>query len=135
MFTAKVYKICIASASGAMKEERIAQDVVARWNCQNGEEKGVIFLQVPQETEPDIYMSMIDSFVDTTKIDAAIATGARVVLLFSSYHDMNNTMESELNTFAVFREKVQASCVCIDYKNSAVFEQRFTDYLNSVNTK
>ena len=78
---------------------------------------------------------MIDSFVDTTKIDAAIATGTRVVLLFSSYHDMNNTMESELNTFAVFREKVQASCVCIDYKNSAVFEQRFTDYLNSVNTK
>lgn len=37
MFTAKVYKICIASASGAMKEERIAQDVVARWNCHNGE--------------------------------------------------------------------------------------------------
>ena len=42
MFTAKVYKICIASASGTMKEERIAQDVLARWNCQHGEEKGVI---------------------------------------------------------------------------------------------
>lgn len=67
MFTAKVYKICIASASGAMKEERIAQDVVSRWNCQNGEEKGVIFLQVPQEMEPDIYMSMISSFVGTKK--------------------------------------------------------------------
>lgn len=47
MFTAKVYKICIASASGAMKEERVAHDVVARWNCQQGGERGVIFLQVP----------------------------------------------------------------------------------------
>lgn len=44
-------------------------------------------------------------------------------------------MESELNTIADFREKVQASCVCIDDKNSAVFEQRFTDYFKSVNTK
>ena len=42
MFTAKVYKICIASASGAMKEERVAQDTVIRWNCQNGEGRGVI---------------------------------------------------------------------------------------------
>ena len=41
MFTAKVYKICVASASGAMKEERVAQDIVAKWNCQNGEGCGV----------------------------------------------------------------------------------------------
>lgn len=33
MFTAKEYKICIARTSGAMKEERIAQDTVAKWNC------------------------------------------------------------------------------------------------------
>ena len=57
MFTAKVYRICIASASGAMKEERVALDVVARWNCQHGEKKEVIFLQVPQEMTPDIYVS------------------------------------------------------------------------------
>lgn len=135
MFTAKVYKICIASASGSMKEERIAQDVVARWNCQNVEERGIIFLQVPQEMTPDVYVSMIDNFVDAAKIDVTFATGARVVLFFAEYHDANNTMESELKAVADFREKVQASCVCIDYKNSAVFEQLFTDYLNSVNTK
>lgn len=94
MFTAKVYKISIASASGAMKEERIAQDVVALWNCQYGQEKGVIFLQVPQEMSPDVYVFLIDNFVDTAKIDSVIATGARVVLFFATYHDANNTMAS-----------------------------------------
>lgn len=107
MFTAKIYKICIASASGAMKEERIAQDVVAHWNCQNGETKGVIYLQVPQEMAPDVYVFVVDNFVDTAKIDAAIATGARVVLFFAEYHDANNTMASELKTIVDFREKIQ----------------------------
>lgn len=132
MFTAKIYKICIASASGAMKEERIAQDVVARWNCQNGETKGVIYLQVPQEMAPDVYVFVVDNFVDTAKIDAAIATGARVVLFFAEYHDANNTMASELKTIVDFREKIQNSCVCIDYKNSAEFVQRFTEFLESL---
>lgn len=132
MFTAKIYKICIASASGAMKEERIAQDVVARWNCQNGETKGTIYLQVPQEMAPDVYVFVVDNFVDTAKIDAAIATGARVVLFFADYHDANNTMASELKTIVDFREKIQNSCVCIDYKNSAEFVQRFTEFLESL---
>ena len=77
MYAAKVYKICIASASGAMKEERFAKDVMAKWNCQNGEETGVIYLQVPQEMAPDVFVFLIDNFVDTAKIDAAIATGEK----------------------------------------------------------
>lgn len=132
MFTAKIYKICIASASGAMKEERIAQDVVDRWNCLHGEEKEVIFLQMPQEMAPDVYVFVVDNFVDTAKIDAAIATGARVVLFFAEYHDANNTMASELKTIVDFREKIQNSSVCIDYKNSAEFVQRFTEFLESL---
>lgn len=35
MFTAKVYKICIPSASVAMKEERIAHDDMSQWNRRN----------------------------------------------------------------------------------------------------
>lgn len=114
-----------------MKEERIAQDVLARWNCQHGEEKGVIFLQVPQEAAPDAYVFLIDNFVDTTKIDAAIATGARAVLFFTSFHDANNTMASELKAVADYSEKVQAICFCIDNKSKTDFEQRFTAYLSS----
>lgn len=53
MFTAKVYKICIASAGGALQELHIAQDTVAKWNCQRGEECGAVFLQVPKDASPD----------------------------------------------------------------------------------
>lgn len=133
MFTAKVYKICIASASGAMKEERIAQDVVSRWNCQHGEEKGVVFLSVPQETASDIYVFLIDNFVDTAKIEAAIATTeTRVVLFFTSFHDVNNTMASELKAVADFREKVQTRCTCLDFKDCREFELLLPEVLNQV---
>ena len=64
MFTAKVYKIFIASASGAMKEERVAQDIVAKWNCQNGEGCGVVFMQVPLNDSPDVCVFVIDNYVD-----------------------------------------------------------------------
>lgn len=132
MFTAKVYKICIASASGAMKEERVARDVVARWNCQYGEEKGVVYLQVPQETTPDVYVFLIDNFVDTAKIDAAFATGARVVLFFAKFHDVNNTMASELKAVADYREKVQTRCTCLDFKDCREFELTLSEVLNQV---
>ena len=130
MYSARVYKTCIACASGAMKEERVAHDVVARWNCQQGEERGVIFLQVPQETAPDVYVFLIDNFVDTAKIDSAIATGARVVLFFATYHYANNTMASELKAVADFSEKVQTRCTCLDFKDCREFEQALSAMLS-----
>lgn len=130
MFTAKVYKICIASANGVMKEERIAQDVVARRNCQNGEGSGVIYLQVPQEAAPDAYVFLIYNFVDAAKIDVAIATGARVVLFFTSFHDVNNTMASELKAVADFRKKIQMRCTCLDFKDSREFEKALSAMLS-----
>lgn len=105
-----------------MKEERVAQDVVARWNCQQGEERGVIFLQVPQETAPDVYVFLIDNIVDIAKIDTASATGAKVVLFFSMYHYTQNTMSSKIKSIEERRDRIQANCFRVDYKNCAGFE-------------
>lgn len=132
MFTAKVYKICIASPSGAMKEERIAQDVVAKWNCQNGEGCGVVFMQVPLNDFPDVCVFVIDNYVDAKKVESVIATGANIALFFSMCHDPQNTMGSEIKAIEELRERVQASCVCVDYKNNAYFEKRIIEYLDSV---
>ncbi len=131
IFTAKVYKICVASASGAMKEERIAQDMVACWNCQNGEAKEVIYLQVPQEMAPDVNVFLIDNFVDSLVIDAAIATGVNVAVFFLIFHDPRNTISSEIEAIEKLRERIQDSCVCIDYNGSSDFEQRFNEHLDS----
>ena len=75
---------------------------------------------------------IIDNFVDTAKIDAAIATGARVFLFFATYHDANNTMESELKAVADFRNYVKSKCACFDYKDSQGFELAFSEVFNQV---
>lgn len=74
-------------------------------------------------------MFLIDNFVDTAKIDAAIATGARVVLFFAKFHDVNNTMASELKAVADYREKVESVCTCLDYKDRQGFELALSEVL------
>lgn len=98
----------------------------------------MVFLTIPNNYRgitPDIYIFVIDNYMDESKVRTSIQTGAKVMLFFNSHHDANNTMASELRSIADFREKVQVSCVCIDYKNSAELDQRFTEYLNSMITK
>ena len=78
------------------------------------------------------YTILIDNSVYTAKIDVAIATGAKVVLFFSTYHDTNNTMESEFKAVADFRDKVQTRCTCLDYKDGHGFELKLSEVLNKV---
>ena len=71
---------------------------------------------------PDIYIFAIDNYVDEQKVEAAIQTGAKVMLFFSSHHDEKNTIESEVKKIAAFRTKVQDKCVCVDYNSKGNFE-------------
>ena len=81
---------------------------------------------------PDVYVFVIDNFMDTAMIESAIATGARVILFFAEYHDANNTMESELKAIADFREKVKSNCACLDYKDKNGFEVALLEALNQI---
>ena len=126
MFNAKVYTISIPSSGVALEEEHIARDVIARWNIEEGEKHGVAFLIVPNNYSgitPDIFIFTIDNYVDEQKVEAAIATGAKVMLFFRSHHDEKNTMESEVKRIDAFREKVQGKCVCVEYNNNSQFEE------------
>ena len=80
---------------------------------------------------PDVYVFVVDNFVETKKIKVAVAAGVNVALFFSMYYDPQNTMDSEIKTIDELRERMKESCVCIDYKNDSEFEQRFTGYLDS----
>lgn len=122
MFQAKVYKICIASAGVPMREERLALDVVSQWNTLHGEKHGVVFLPVAQNVTPDIYLFVIDNFMDVNKLDSAIATGAKVILFFSAYHDPKNTIDRDLVEIDDHRKILEQNCVCIDYKSISDFE-------------
>ena len=135
MFQAKVYKICIASAGVPMREERLALDVVSQWNTLHGEEYGVVFLPVAQNVTPDIYLFVIDNFMDVNKVDSAISTGAKVVLFFSAYHDPKNTIDRDLAVIEDYRKGIEKKCVCIDYRSISVFENQLLAVLDNYTIK
>lgn len=132
MFNAKVYTVCIPSSGIVLEEEHIAREVIARWNIEEGEKYGVVFLTVPNNYSgktPDIFIFAIDNYVDEQKVEAAIATGAKVMLFFRSHHDEKNTMESEVKRIDAFRERVQGKCDCVEYNNNTKFEKELKNAL------
>ena len=125
MFEVIVYTVSIPSSGVALEEEHIAREVIARWNIEEGEKHGVVFLSIPTNYSgitPDIYIFAIDNYVDEQKVEDAIQTGAKVILFFRSHHDEKNTIESEVKMISLFRARVQDKCVCTDYNNKQGFE-------------
>ena len=136
MFEAKVYTVSIPSSGVALEEEHIAREVIARWNVEEGEKHGVAFLTVPSnytDIIPDFFLFAIDNYVDEQKVEAAIASGAKVLLFFRSHHDEKNTMGSEVKAIAELRSKVQQTCACAEYNNKSDFEEALVTEISKIN--
>ena len=136
MYQAKVYTVSIPSSGVALEEEHIAREVIARWNIEEGEKHGVVFLTIPSNYRgitPDIYIFAIDNYVDEQRVEAAIQTGAMVMLFFRSHHDEKNTIESEVKKNEAFRKRVEGICICVDYNNNSKFESCLCDKLCNSN--
>ena len=96
---------------------------------------GVAFLTVPNHYSvktPDIFIFAIDNYVDEQKVEAAIATGAKVLLFFRSHHNEKNTLESEVKRIEAFRERIQENCSCVDYDNNNIFEVALKTELSKI---
>ena len=133
MFTAKVFTVYIPSSGVALEEEHIAREVLTQWNIENGEKSGAIFQAIPHNYKgiiPDIYIFAIDNYVDEQKVEAAIATGAKVMLFFRSHHDEKNTIKSEVKAVTEFHSKLQDKCICLDYCNNSKFEEVLLEELS-----
>ena len=136
MFNAKVCTISIPSSGVALEEEHIAREVIARWNIEEGEKHGVVFLTIPNNYKsitPDIYIFAIDNCVDEQKVDAAIATCSKVMLFFRILHDEKNTIESEVKKIEAFRAKVQGKCDCVDYNSKNSLMEALNTVLSNLN--
>ena len=93
------------------------------------------FLTIPNnygDITPDLFIFAIDNYVDEQKVEAAIATGAKVLLFFRSHHDEKNTMECEVKAMYEFRGKVQDKCACVDYNNKSDFEDALATELSKI---
>lgn len=125
MYTAKVYTVSIVSPGVTIEEEHIARETLNRWNAAFGKEKGKVFLPLPSDStaEPDIYVLPIDNYVDITKAKAIIATNKPVILLFSEYHDEDNTIPAELRDVEALKNEKASNCVKATYNGRNDFQQ------------
>ncbi len=127
MYTAKVYTVSIVSPGVTIEEEHIAREILNRWNAESGAEKGKVFLPLPSDStaEPDIYVLPIDNYVDTAKANKIIATRKPVILLFSEYHDEDNTIPAELKDIEALFFTKEPNCIKVVYNGRECFQQAF----------
>jgi len=120
MYTAKVYTVSIVSPGVTIEEEHIARETLNRWNAENGKEKGKVFLPLLSDStaETDIYVLPIDNYVDTSKENTIIATSKPVILLFSKYHDEDNTIPAELEEVEALKNEKVPNCVKATYNGN-----------------
>ena len=133
MFTAKVFRIMVGSLSGAMEEVYVAKETIRKWNQQNAERTGKIFMPIEwgasQEAihNTDIVVGLVDNWIDDTKfVDDCVEVGKRVILLFKSISDPMNTISCELDCVKTFRERFQVRSSCDSYT-------RMTDFVTLIN--
>ena len=122
MFTAKVYRIMVGSLSGAMEEVYVAKETIRKWNHQNAERTGKVFMPMEWDTtresiqNTDIVVGVIDNWIDNQKcVEGFVEAGKQVMLLFNSQRDPTNTILGELDDVMAFRSRVQTQSFCVCY--------------------
>ncbi len=85
-----------------------------------GKEKGKVFIQLPSDStaETNIYVLPIDNYIDTSKENTIIATSKPVILLFSKYHDEDNTIPAELKEVEALKNEKVPNCVKATYNGN-----------------
>lgn len=136
MYTATIHTVSIVSPGVTIEEEHIARETLNRWNAENGKEKGKVFLPLPSDStaEPDIYVLPIDNYVDTAKANKIIATGKPIILLFSEYHDEDNTIPAELKDVEALKNAKAPNSLKATYNGNRDFQRILIATLESLNT-
>jgi len=66
MFTAQVYKTVVLSLSGIMDEVYTAQEVIRRYNHENAEQTGKLYLPLAAEaaaSEADVVIGIVGNYI------------------------------------------------------------------------
>lgn len=124
MFDAKVYRVMIGSLSGAMEEVYAAKETIRKWNIENAEQAGRVYLPVEWDTNAeavknvDVVIGIVGNWIgNTSYIEDYIKAGKHVMLFFNGFYDQKNTIPSEHDEVISFKDKIQNCCACSDYDN------------------
>ncbi len=136
MFTAKVYRVMVGSLSGTMEEVFSAKETIRKWNLENAERAGKLYMltdwsvKADQLNDVDVMIGIVGNWIENTSfIEDCIKAGKQVMLFFNTYHDPNNSIQSERDTVMAFRDKMQNSCFCAEYNNITDLSTKLSERL------
>ena len=139
MFTAKVYRVMVGSLSGAMEEVYVAKETIRKWNQQNAERTGKVFMPVEWSTsleaiqDTDIVVGFIGSWIDNSQfVEGCIDAGKQVMLLFNLLQDPTNTISGEQKMVNLFFDQMQHRCYCSYYHTLSELAGSLTNCLDVV---
>ena len=138
MFIAKVYRVMVGSLSGAMEEVYVAKETIRKWNQQNAERTGKVFMPIEWGTSleaiqnVDVVVGIIDNWIDNSGyVDNCVDAGKRVILLFNAVHDSTNTIYGEQEIVRAYLNKMSGICRCVEYNKSDEFQKHLNESLFS----
>ena len=123
MFEAKVFRVVVASLSGTMEEVFAAKEAVRKWNLENAEKEGRVYLLVEESTKlenVDVFIGVVGNWIEKkVVVEGLINAGKKVMLFFNAFYDPNNTMSSEEHSVKEFKMEMKDVCMCKDYNGIA----------------
>lgn len=139
MFTAKVYRVLVKGAGNTHDDCYTALKVLEDWNAKQGEAKGKVFIPVKPTNDPcllpevDVLIGIVGSFIsDQQFFKAYVEAGKIVLLFFNAVHNDNNSMKSEVQEVAAFKEQMEPHCTCLSYVGSAEFADALLGQMNMI---
>ena len=139
MFTAKVYKVMVGSLSGTMEEVFAAKETIRKWNLENAERTGKLYLQTDWSAKTDalkdidVVIGIIGNWIGNTKfIEDCIKEGKQVILFFNAFQDPHNTIPSEHEGVKTFKIQMQSCCFCAEYSSIAELRELLNIELRTI---
>ena len=127
----------VGSLSGAMEEVYVAKETIRKWNQQNAERTGKVFMPIEWGTTPeaiqnvDVVVGIIGNWIDNPKfVEDCIKAGKQAMLLFNSSQDPTNTISGEQKKVNMFLDQMQHLCYCSYYKARAELVRSLNDRLD-----
>lgn len=139
MFTAKVYSTMVGSLSDTMEDVYVAKETIRKWNQNNAERVGKLFLPVEWSANleeiqgVDVVICIVGNWIgDIGFVERCIEDGKQVMLFFNSNQDPTNTIMSEYNAVMNFHDKMRRHCLCVGFKEASELCQELSLRLKAI---
>lgn len=131
MFIAQVYKTAVLSLSGIMEEVYTAQEVIRKWNQENAEHTGKLYLPLAGDTtanDADVVIGIVGNYIEKAEVvEEALKDGKKILLFFSKYQDPENTIPAEGKAVEAFKNEMESKCRCFEFNGKADFENKLKE--------